>query len=295
MDDGSILYAENVTHEFTNAGSYTITLTVTDNDGIPDIYYETINVMSSLPTANFVYEPVNPDANATVYFNSTAFSPVGTIVNWSWNFGDGNLSYGEFVTHQYGSNGSYSVNHTVIDNNGFTDSIIKTVIVGPLSETPLYTGWNLITVPIENDWMASTLAENISGCQMISWFDAENQTYKTHIIGVPGYDFEIQDGYGLFILVDQSGNLTMSGVSLSYVTVPLSVGWNMIGWYHYYDTTASSLAGNISGCQMVSWFDAGNQTFKTHIVGVPGYDFTITRGMGLFVLVDAASVWYGDG
>jgi len=38
---------------------------------------------------------------------------------------------------------------------------------------------------------------------------------------------------------------------------------------------------NISGCQMVSCFDPVNQTFKTHIVGVPGYDFTITRGMGL--------------
>ncbi len=41
----------------------------------------------------------------------------------------------------------------------------------------------------------------------------------------------------------------------------------MIGWYHDYNTTASSLAGNITGCQMVSWFDPVNQTFKTYIVG----------------------------
>jgi PKD repeat protein len=295
MDDGTILYGENVTHQFTNPGSYTIMLTVTDNDGIPDTYSKTINVTSSLPTANFVFEPANPAAYETVYFNSTSFSPIWNIVNWSWDFGDGNFSYGENVTHQYSSNGSYIVIHTVIDNNGFNDSIIKTLIVGPISSILLNNNWNLITIPNENNWKASTLAENITGCQMISWFDAENQTYKTHIVGVPGYDFVIKDGYGLFILVNQSSNLTVSGASLSNVAVPLSVGWNMIGWYSYYDTTASSLAGNISGCQMVSWFDSENQTFKTHIVGVPGYDFTITRGMGLFILVDTASVWHGDG
>jgi outer membrane protein assembly factor BamB len=295
MDDGTVLYGENVTHQYTSEGSYTIILTVTDNDGIPDSYYKIINVLSSLPTANFIYQPYNPAASETVYFNSTSFSPVGYIVNWSWNFGDGNFSYGEFVTHQYINNDSYNVNHTVIDNNGFIDSIIKNVVVGPLAGIPFTTGWNLITIPIENNCMASTLASNITGCQMVSWFDAGNQTYKTHIVGVPGYDFIIQDGYGLFILVNQSSSLTMSGVSLSIVSVPLSVGWNMIGWYHYYDTTASNLAGNISGCQMVSWFDAINQTFKTHIVGVPGYDFIITRGMGLFILVDEVSIWHGEG
>jgi hypothetical protein len=159
----------------------------------------------------------------------------------------------------------------------------------------LNSGWNLITVSVDNDWMASSLAENITGCEMISWFDAGNQTYKTHIVGVPGYDFEIQDGYGLFILVNQIDNLNVVGGLISNIQVPLGVGWNMIGWYHEYSATASSLAGNISGCQMVSWFDSVNQTFKTHIVGVPGYDFTIARGMGLFILVDTASVWLGEG
>jgi hypothetical protein len=47
---------------------------------------------------------------------------------------------------------------------------------------------------------------------------------------------------------------------------------------------------------MVSWFDSVSQTFKTYIMGgPPGFDFTITPGMGLFVLVDTASVWHGEG
>jgi len=158
----------------------------------------------------------------------------------------------------------------------------------------LYNGWNLITIPLNTSWMASTLAENITGCQMISWFDPVNQTYKTHIVGVPSYDFVIKDGYGLFIYVNQNSIIGICGDIITSVSIPLRVGWNMIGWYHDFNTTASNLANCITGCEMVSWFDAGNQTFKTHIVGVPSYDFPIVKGMGIFVCTNESSTWYGD-
>lgn len=69
----------------------------------------------------------------------------------------------------------------------------------------LSVGWNLITVPFENDYNASDLCSMISGLQMVSWFDAKNQTYKTFICGgPPGFDFPILNGYGYFILVNES-------------------------------------------------------------------------------------------
>ena len=69
-----------------------------------------------------------------------------------------------------------------------------------------------------------------------------------------------------------------------------------MGWYHDYDTTASSLSENITGCISVSMWNASLQTYDTYIVGgPPSFDFNITCGMGLFVDVTAESVWYGDG
>ena len=63
----------------------------------------------------------------------------------------------------------------------------------------LHSGWNLITIPVENTYTAMTLSENITECVMISRFDAVNQTYKTYIVGgPPSFDFPILDGYGLF-------------------------------------------------------------------------------------------------
>jgi hypothetical protein len=70
----------------------------------------------------------------------------------------------------------------------------------------------------------------------------------------------------------------------------------MIGWYHEYDTMASSIGGDITNCTMVSWFDAMNDTFKTYIVGgPPSFDFAVSQDMGLFVLVDKESTWQGEG
>ena len=161
----------------------------------------------------------------------------------------------------------------------------------------LYSGWNLITVPVENSWWASTMSENITGCVMVSRFDAVNQTYDSYIVGgPPQFDFLIENGYGYFILVDESSVFSTLGNRISSVSVPLYIGWNMIGWFQSYDTMASLLAENISGCSMVSWFNASSQSFETYIVGgPPQFDFEVSPGMGVFVLVDEESTWHGEG
>ncbi len=94
----------------------------------------------------------------------------------------------------------------------------------------------------------------------------------------------------------RAASSNVSGYRISNVSVPLFAGWNMIGWYHDYNTTASSLAGNIANCTMVSWFNASSQSFESYVVGgPPSFDFVITAGTGIFILVDVESVWYGEG
>ncbi|MBS3778525.1 MAG: PKD domain-containing protein, partial [Candidatus Thermoplasmatota archaeon] len=84
------------------------------------------------PTADFTVEPMNPDANQLVYFNSTSTDSDGYIVNWTWEMGDGTQLYDEQVTHSYPMNGTYQVNLTVMDDNLTTDTISKTISVGDL-------------------------------------------------------------------------------------------------------------------------------------------------------------------
>jgi Tol biopolymer transport system component/PKD repeat protein len=63
-------------------------------------------------------------------FTGTSSSdPDGTIVGYDWNYGDGNVASGDSVTHSYTSEGSYEVELTVTDDNGATDTAIKTIDV----------------------------------------------------------------------------------------------------------------------------------------------------------------------
>jgi len=73
------------------------------------------------PTANFNYEPQSAYVQDTVFFNSTSNDSDGSIVNWTWDFGDGTIGFGENVTHQYTNGGNYTVSLTVIDDDDGAD------------------------------------------------------------------------------------------------------------------------------------------------------------------------------
>jgi len=51
-----------------------------------------------------------------------SFDRDGTIVNYSWDFGDGTAGTGSIVNHQYYASGVYSVSLSVSDNNGNSSS-----------------------------------------------------------------------------------------------------------------------------------------------------------------------------
>ena len=87
------------------------------------------NKKPTTPFANFNYEPSDPWIFHLIYFKSTSYDPDGNIVNWTWDFGDGNISYLENTTHQYSNNGTYTVGLTIIDNNNAKDYVEQNIII----------------------------------------------------------------------------------------------------------------------------------------------------------------------
>ncbi len=133
---GAVVY-----HQYSTAGTYTVTLTVTDNGGLTSSVTHTVQVgtPNQPPVAAFSFSPANPTVGAWIRFDGSASSdPNGTITAYNWNFGDGGTSSaGAVVYHQYSTAGTYTVTLTVTDNGGLTNSVSHTVVVGTPNQPPV--------------------------------------------------------------------------------------------------------------------------------------------------------------
>jgi PKD repeat protein len=115
-----------------------------NRDGTVDIYaigagsvdVVTVTVTNTsqtgVPTAEFTPAPELPAPGETVSFDGTGSSaPDGTVASYEWDFGDGTTATGPTPSHTYTAAGTYTVELTVIDSNGGTDTTTRTVTVDP--------------------------------------------------------------------------------------------------------------------------------------------------------------------
>jgi PKD repeat protein len=122
--DGSSATGRIVSHTFTAARTYTVTLNVTDAAGTSaSIAHSVVVAPVPAPSVTVSVSPNPPLANQRATFTATATAATGhSITSYSWDFGDGTTqtSATPTVTKTYSGRGTYIVTVTVTDDLGQT-------------------------------------------------------------------------------------------------------------------------------------------------------------------------------
>lgn len=117
--------SREIRHRFTAFGTYTVTLTVTSQEGLQSTATKSVKVMDAPPTAAFDFA----EDHGVVTFTDGSSDPDGEIVSTLWTFGDGATSTDQSPSHVYRAGGVYSVSLKVTDNEGVSSSVTRSVTV----------------------------------------------------------------------------------------------------------------------------------------------------------------------
>jgi PKD repeat protein len=135
--DGAASVDQHTSHTYASAGIYKVSLLVSEADG--DTSTATQDVVVAPPNQPPIANPGSDHAaneGASVSFDgSGSTDPNGTIISYSWSFGDGSVGSGATTTHTYADNGVYTATLTVTDNNGSTDTDTVVITINNVAPT----------------------------------------------------------------------------------------------------------------------------------------------------------------
>jgi len=130
---------DTATHNYTAAGTYNVTLKVTDNESKTGTTWNTVRVAG--PVAIFSCTSIPSERLVNKLLTFDASDSEGEIVSYEWDFDDGtkeiyvgaNLT--DTATHNYTAVGTYNVTLKVTDNETLTDltSTLITVLAKPVA------------------------------------------------------------------------------------------------------------------------------------------------------------------
>lgn len=131
MGDGTVLFGNLISHDFLTGGSYTVTNTVTDAQGLSATSLKLFTLdLPPIAEFNCIPTPLHIECDAS---NS---NDDGFISSYSWKLGNGAIRNGKMISYDYQSEGSYIIDLEVVDNRGQVGNSSQQITIPQVPPTP---------------------------------------------------------------------------------------------------------------------------------------------------------------
>jgi BNR repeat-containing family member/PKD domain/Concanavalin A-like lectin/glucanases superfamily len=198
---------------------------------------------STPPIADAAWSlPQGPAPHTLTFDGSASSDPDGTVVDWSWDFGDGSRGSGPRPIHTYTTTGRYFPRLTVRDNSGAVDVFVGEVLVGltPYRDAVVATG------PLAGYWRLGEQKGNLAANDARTYLGTYLGHYKLAQPGVLAGDTNTSvsfDGVG-------------SEMSAPGPVLPRTSG-SLEGWFYWKAGAALMRDGTSTGA--TGWILAYDQ------------------------------------
>ena len=118
--DGATSAERSPVHAYGSSGRYRVRLTVTDDSGtVRSSDDDDITIMiNASPIADSGPDQIAAPEQQLLFSAAESFDPDGEIVQYNWDFGDGNRASGQAVSYAFGRPGTFTVRLLVGDDTG---------------------------------------------------------------------------------------------------------------------------------------------------------------------------------
>jgi formylglycine-generating enzyme required for sulfatase activity/PKD repeat protein len=196
--DGTTSTDRNPTHTYSRKGTFTVKLTVTDNDGLTGSKSQSLTVVNLPPDASSTFEPQTPVVGQSVRFDGSASTDRdGTVSSYAWDFnGDGKTdATGVEATWTFVEAKTYTVTLSVVDSDGATGTAEQDVVVSAAPSGPprFQQQWGLV-IGVGN-YQDPAITD-------LNYTEADAQAFYDFLTGTQGGGF--QKDHVRFLLNEQA-------------------------------------------------------------------------------------------